>query len=294
MIKTFKFSDFLEGNQFPFNITVGTLKVSSFEMHTHEFSELVIILGGNAIHCTEKESFRVSGGDIFVLNGKAAHGFQDCRGLQLCNIMYDPELIFKSCHDASTLSGFHALFVLEPYYREESRFKNRLKLNSTDLRKARENISDIYDEFKSKKPGFETMIIGLFLQLVINLSRKYSFPKSQKTKPLHRLADVMVFMEKNSEENIKLEQLAKKAHLSTNQFLRVFRKIYQTSPLDYLIQLRIQKSCEMMKNFKLSLTQIAYKTGFSDSNYFSRQFKKVMGQTPRSYRQTHIFKNQEN
>ena len=59
-----------------------------------------------------------------------------------------------------------------------------------------------------------------------------------------------------------------------------------TSPIDYLLRRRVTESCEMMRDPSLNLTQVASHAGFSDSNYFSRQFKRVMGQSPREYRQS--------
>ena len=68
--------------------------------------------------------------------------------------------------------------------------------------------------------------------------------------------------------------------------MRVFRRATGQTPIDYLIRLRIQKAMEWLAGTSLSVTDIALKTGFDDSNYFTRQFRKATGETPTAYRKT--------
>ncbi len=73
--------------------------------------------------------------------------------------------------------------------------------------------------------------------------------------------------------------------MSKNHFLRVFRQCYGTSPINYLIRLRLEKSCELLEHSGKNITEIAFEAGFSDSNYYTRQFSKTYGMSPRAYRQ---------
>lgn len=72
--------------------------------------------------------------------------------------------------------------------------------------------------------------------------------------------------------------------MCTNQFLRAFNELIQTSPIDYVIRVRIQKACELLKRGDRTITDVAYDVGFRDSNYFSRIFKKITDCTPGEYR----------
>jgi len=64
-----------------------------YPLHTHDFSELVIILGGQGTHITKHSRFELFAGDIFVINGETAHGYENPKNLHLVNIMYRPELL---------------------------------------------------------------------------------------------------------------------------------------------------------------------------------------------------------
>ncbi|MGH2543707.1 MAG: helix-turn-helix domain-containing protein [Ardenticatenaceae bacterium] len=72
--------------------------------------------------------------------------------------------------------------------------------------------------------------------------------------------------------------------MSRNHFMRLYKQAFHTSPMDYVIRLRIQKACELLKEPSLTVSQVALEVGFSDSNYFSRQFKRVTGRNPTSFR----------
>ena len=103
--------------------------------------------------------------------------------------------------------------------------------------------------------------------------------------PLLRLGEALSYIEENYDQPVALGQLASIAHLSKNQFLRVFKQGLGRSPKNYLIRLRIQKACELMRDPNKTITQISYEVGFNDGNYFSRRFKHLMGRGARDYRQ---------
>ena len=91
-------------------------------------------------------------------------------------------------------------------------------------------------------------------------------PKRMQTD--QRLAETVEFMEAHYNEKLRLESLARRAGMSENQFLRRFRRAFDTSPLQYLLDLRMKHACALLEESDLSIDQIASSTGFYDSNYF--------------------------
>jgi AraC family L-rhamnose operon transcriptional activator RhaR/AraC family L-rhamnose operon regulatory protein RhaS len=85
-------------------------------------------------------------------------------------------------------------------------------------------------------------------------------------------------------EKITLNELAKKSHLSKRHFSRVFQTCIGRSPIDHLIHVRCHKAAELLKATDRTITDIAFDCGFSDSNYFTRCFRNVTGQTPKQHR----------
>ncbi len=92
------------------------------------------------------------------------------------------------------------------------------------------------------------------------------------------------FMLENINRKYKLEELAMAVKLSASHYSRLFLSRTGHSPIDYFIQLKIQRACRLLDSDDRSIADIARDIGFDDQFYFSRQFKKVMGMSPRSYR----------
>jgi len=92
-------------------------------------------------------------------------------------------------------------------------------------------------------------------------------------------------MESHCQESIPLARLAHIAGMSQSTLLRAFRRVMKRSPIDHLIRLRVQHACAKLTDGESSITEIALATGFSDSNYFSRQFRRITGMSPRQYQQ---------
>ena len=84
--------------------------------------------------------------------------------------------------------------------------------------------------------------------------------------------------------NLKIDQLAKLCNLSLSSFKREFRKEFDDSPTNYINEKRIEKAKELLSVTNLPISEIAYETGFRDSLYFTRLFKKKTGIPPTSYR----------
>jgi hypothetical protein len=86
---------------------------------------------------------------------------------------------------------------------------------------------------------------------------------------------------------LSLKEIAQTLKVHPTYLSREFSKYFENLSFgDYIRKLRIEKSIEMMKEPKYSLTEIAYLTGFSDQSHFNRVFKQHTGQSPSAYRKS--------
>ena len=83
---------------------------------------------------------------------------------------------------------------------------------------------------------------------------------------------------------MSLEEIAESVHLSASYSSALFKSSTGVSVMDYIINLRITKACDMLKYSDRLISEIAESTGFCDIFYFSRMFKKIMGVSPAKYR----------
>ncbi len=92
------------------------------------------------------------------------------------------------------------------------------------------------------------------------------------------------YFEENIEHEITLKNVSDFVGKSPSHLSSVFKEKIGYSPLNYFTLLKIKKACEMLDNSGMKINQISLKLGYEDPYYFSRQFSKVMGMSPKSYR----------
>ena len=256
------------------------------ELHSHEFHELVLIIKGKGIHFTKEERYPIRAGDMFLIWPGQLHGYAETDGLELINIIYLPELLRLPDFDLKYQPGNYAFFELEPRLRREHSFKSRLRLSESELLEAEDIIWKIENELEEKKSAFHYMAAALFMIFRGMIARWYSGQKSPQSKKLLEFASLMNFINRSLEKNLSVDMLAAKAGMSVSTLSRTFRKAFGYSPMEYVIRKRIARACELLSATNMTISEISSKTGFSDSNFFSRQFRKVKGISPREFRKT--------
>lgn len=92
------------------------------------------------------------------------------------------------------------------------------------------------------------------------------------------------FMEQNLDKKLTLNELSDESGYSPTYLTTLFRKQTGYSPLSYFSHLKIEKACEYLDFSKLKIKEISFLTGYSDPYYFSKDFQKKMGLSPRNYR----------
>jgi len=101
-----------------------------------------------------------------------------------------------------------------------------------------------------------------------------------------RLVQAKLFIDKSYADNIDLDNIADEAYFSKFHFIRRFKTVYLKTPHQYLIDLRIQKAGELLKN-GLTVSAVCYAVGFESLSSFSRLFKRTTGMCPSAYLAQH-------
>lgn len=256
------------------------------EMHTHEFSEIVIITGGSGVHVTDGDEWVLSAGDVFVIGGTRPHHYVSTDKLKLINVLFDPESLQMPLDDLTTLPGYNTLFHLEPAARKRHQFESRLRISSVDMHESCRLIDHLEHELKTRERGFRFIAMATFMQLVGHLSRCYGRTKNVDSQSLLQIAEVIAYIENHYSQPISLDDLVDISGLSRRSFSRIFESSMGCTPISHLIELRINRACELLKKTDRSITEIAFDVGFNDSNYFARQFRKILKVSPSAYRQS--------
>jgi len=99
-----------------------------------------------------------------------------------------------------------------------------------------------------------------------------------------RIVAAVEWMHTHSGERMSNVELARRAHLSTNGFIRLFRQVVGVSPQDYHLRVRVDHSCVLLHHSRQSVDQIAEATGFCDRYHFTRAFRRFRGLGPATFR----------
>jgi AraC family transcriptional regulator len=93
-------------------------------------------------------------------------------------------------------------------------------------------------------------------------------------------------MEARLEKNLRLNELAQEAGLSTSHFVRSFRESTGKTPYQFLLHRRVERARDLMRDHRASLTEVALASGFADQHHLARVFRRITNLTPSDYRRS--------
>lgn len=126
--------------------------------------------------------------------------------------------------------------------------------------------------------------------LIIFLLRKTTellgiIPDTQNQKQLFfSVKQIQEYIDKNFENKLSVDSLAQSACLSIGHFIKLFKSLTGQTPMQYILEQRLNAAKESLTYTDKSIKSICYEIGFSDINNFIKKFKEKTGQTPNDFR----------
>jgi AraC-like DNA-binding protein len=284
MKNLYRRSEYFTSESYPLVVQQDTVHDEDVDMHTHEFTECVIVSGGRGVHVTRERSWPVGRGDVFVVRAGLQHAYRSTANLSIVNILYEPERLSFPEADLQTLPGYHALFAFAVSNSASAEATNAMKLGRDELSPVLLLVDMLDAELREARPGYRCMATSLYMQIITTLSRCYERTMESESAHNVRIARAVAHLEAHLDEDLCLDDLAVLAGMSRRTFQRLFRDMVGTSPIDYLLRTRVNRAARMLaQGYAGNMGRLADAVGFRDANYFSRQFRTVMGVGPRTY-----------
>lgn len=153
--------------------------------------------------------------------------------------------------------------------------------NTPSLASATNNIMRIAMDDHSHK---DVMADFALKELLIRLRQTQGRNLVEKNlvKNKSRIGFVVDYIKKNLHLKLSVESIAKMAYVSKSNFFKMFKEELGVSPNEFILQERISRAKELLQHQE-SIKEVAFQTGFNDTNYFTRVFKQYEGTTPKSY-----------
>lgn len=136
--------------------------------------------------------------------------------------------------------------------------------------------------------GYQQVLSGianLLLSMTYSLDKMAASDQKEITRQINKAKMVMI---ENSHTDIRPEDIAEKICMSYSWFRHIFKQQTGLSPHQYIQELRIRESKELLVMTTLTCQEIAYKVGYDNPVYFGALFKKMTGHTPGQYRETYL------
>lgn len=196
------------------------------------------------------------------------------------------ELLLADCykpHKYFTSTSAHTLWVhfdgcQSRTWFEEIRLQKGQKINcGKDIA---DSIKSIIGYIKSNKSEYD--ISSELYSMLCRLSK--SDELSAKSDKSDRLKTVIEYININYDKAVTVDEMAGLAYMSASYFSKAFKENTSFSPYDYLLGVRLGKAKELLLKTKLSVSDIAYKTGFNSTSNFIYFFKKETGISPLKFR----------
>jgi len=127
------------------------------------------------------------------------------------------------------------------------------------------------------------LAVHLLRYYAISTSGPVTFTGGLSAKRLRQVTD---FIADNYSRDLKLNELAHVAGMSSFHFAREFKRTTGTTPHQYLIKFRIERAKALLAKNELPLIEVGLRSGFSHQSHFTRLFRRLTGTTPHSYRLT--------
>lgn len=230
-----------------------------FEEHKHDVWEIIINLQGSGYMTIDGMQYEYKPGSIFCIPSNSEHTKHSEEG-------------FKDMYLLTTT------FVLSKYTVD-----NKPLIFQDDEDKSIETLFQIiYKAFHRKEHNYSTVVNTLFEAISqLLLSMIYTVQIDKDVEQLkNQLTDSF------SDPDFSVSELLQESVYSADHMRRRFKKAVGKTPQEYLTKLRIDYACRLIREnhtLHYSIAEIGAMSGYYDSHYFSRIFKKSMGMTPIEY-----------
>jgi len=277
----------------PFFIRKYTLKKGQIlaPVHRHDCMQINYIWRGRAKHHINSSEFLVIKGDVFVIPPFVNHAISGGEvDAEIIEFEFMPEFINNNFTTFENAESFLDFAYIEPFLEAENLVKPRLNLIGKEQVEIENALNECLLEYDGKRPGYILVIKSLLLKILVSVGREFTnyLENSQNRTIYDRHRDAILgamdYINGHYQEEISIDEVAKKFMLSPSYFSYLFKSITSKTFTEYVNTLRIASTQKMLKTTDKLVVDICYEAGFNNVNHFNRMFKQCVGMSPKQYR----------
>lgn len=287
MLKVYKESDFFDEHE---NIyAFFSLADAVRNIHAHEFWEIAYVYEGEAQNETIHGNTHLQAGNFLLIKPGAEHSFTYKRNTsrgRICNCLirrsYFEKLIekFQKKYELSGYRLYELLSDSMPFC---------IQLSDDNADNVRHLIWQIAHEYNHFTVGSDYIMENALINLLVYMTRMYEYQQGKATSPVstHQDIDELIkYLNSNFGQNLTLEYLAERQHLSKEYLSRYFKKETGKNISEYLSEVRISRAKGMLHTNTFPIGFVSEYCGYGSVSAFEKAFKKIVGISPSSYRKS--------
>lgn len=271
--------------EYPYVLHQADLSRISIPWHWHEAVEFDYVISGEVEVTTTSGKYIFGKNEAFFVNTNVLccmKGTEESVPAVMHSHLFHP--IFLSGHYKSVFETKYINPVLQDKKLDILEIRGGSGVQKLMLKKLQQAFN------LQKEENSEFSMRNLFSEIwMLLLEEVENRPKENRIVNLRdqdRIQTMLAYIHQNYMEKISLDDIAEAAFISSRECIRCFRNIIGQSPIEHLIDYRLEVAAELLRDTDTPVTDIGLQTGFSSNAYFGKAFKEKYGTSPAKYRKT--------
>jgi len=269
-------------NEYPYVFHHVDLSKTAIPWHWHEALEFCYIQVGSVKVSTPGQTQVFQKGEGFFINSNVLTAMTDGGGCIIDSHLFHPVFLgghFKSVYETKYLNP-----VIQNRNLDMLPLRGENGIQKQLLQKLRQ-LSALQRE---QDVEFQTRNLVSEIWLLLLQQLQHTQLKAAPVKNQDRILTMLSFIQENYAQKLTLQQIADASAISTRECLRCFQASIRQSPMEYLMEYRIQAAAKLLETTSLPVGDIAMRTGWGSSAYFTKMFRASRGKTPNAYRKEYL------
>ena len=273
---------------YPFElpIKISYLNIKNYPTHWHNSIEIIYVLKGSLHIKIDTDSFTLNEREVEIINSDESHEIQGIDDNKVLIFNIDPFFFEKYYKDINNIF----------FYTNSNEYEDQ---NGPEYEELKTFLSQMLCEYVQKLEDYDEEIEEILITLLYHLVNNFHYlthekeELKEKTDQLARYHRISKYIYNNYNNNITLQEIAKKEFLSPHYLSHEIKYATGYSFTDLINLTRVEESIKLLLDSDMSISEISDEIGFSHVRYFNKNFKYYYGCTPLQYRKKYATTEKE-